>query len=113
MRTITERLKDAVNQFPAIEEHPRKLFVDSLAEIERLQEQIFEQRQYKDFYTAVDYSKSFIMQKQAAAVESEIVNLCSDLRKSGYSGISVKELLHESVSRSSRIRNEAKKFDDQ
>jgi len=49
----------------------------------------------------------------AEAVEYEIISLCGDLRKSGYSGISVKELLHESVSRSSRIRNEAKKFDDQ
>ena len=42
MSNITERLKDAVNQFPAIEEHPRKLFVDSLAEIERLQARVAE-----------------------------------------------------------------------
>jgi hypothetical protein len=42
MSNITERLKDAVNQFPAIEEHPRKLFVDSLAEIERLQVRVAE-----------------------------------------------------------------------
>jgi hypothetical protein len=58
-------------------------------------------------------SETFIKRKQAEAVEYEIISLCGDLRKSGYSGISVKELLHESVSRSSRIRNEAKKFDDQ
>jgi len=48
MSNITERLKDAVNQFPAIEEHPRKLFVDSLAEIERLQVRVAE------LYSALD-----------------------------------------------------------
>jgi hypothetical protein len=58
-------------------------------------------------------SEAFILRKQAEAVEYEIISLCGDLRKSGCRGISVKELLHESVSRSSRIRNEAKKFDDQ
>jgi hypothetical protein len=58
-------------------------------------------------------SEAFILRKQAEAVEYEIISLCGDLRKSRYRGISVKELLHESVSRSSRIRNEAKKFDDQ
>lgn len=56
---------------------------------------------------------AFILRKQAEAVEYEIISLCGDLRKSKYRGISVKELLHESVSRSSKIRNEAKKFDDQ
>ena len=58
-------------------------------------------------------SEAFILRKQAEAVEYEIISLCGDLRKSKYRGISVKELLHESVSRSSKIRNKAKKFDDQ
>jgi hypothetical protein len=58
-------------------------------------------------------SEALILRKQAEAVEYEIISLCGDLRKSGYRGISAKELLHESGSRSSRIRNEAKKFDDQ
>jgi lambda repressor-like predicted transcriptional regulator len=66
-----------------------------------------------DALDEVPSTEAFILRKQGAAVESEIVNLCSELRKSGYSGISVKELLHESISRSSRIINEAKKFDDQ
>jgi len=66
-----------------------------------------------DALDEVPSTEAFILRKQAAAVESEIVDLCSELRKSGYRGISVKELLHESVSRSSRIRKEAKKFDDQ
>ena len=57
-------------------------------------------------------SEAFILRKQAEAVEYEIISLCGDLRKSKYRGISVKELLHESVSRSSKIRNKAKKFDD-
>ena len=42
MSNITERLKDAVDQFPAIEDHPYTLFFDSLAEIERLQAQVAE-----------------------------------------------------------------------
>ena len=42
MSTITERLKDAVDQFPAIEDHPHTLFFDSLAEIERLQARVSE-----------------------------------------------------------------------
>ena len=42
MSTITERLKDAVDQFPAIEDHPYTLFFDSLAEIERLQARVAE-----------------------------------------------------------------------
>jgi hypothetical protein len=66
-----------------------------------------------DALDEVPSTEAFILRKQAEAVEYEIISLCGDLRKSGYRGISVKELLHESVSRSSRIRNEAKKFDDQ
>ena len=42
MSTIKERLKDAVDQFPAIEDHPHTLFFDSLAEIERLQARVAE-----------------------------------------------------------------------
>ena len=42
MSTITERLKDAVDQFPAIEDHPHTIFFDSLAEIERLQARVSE-----------------------------------------------------------------------
>jgi len=70
---------------------------------------------WSSFCDVIDDNNSgaFILRKQAEAVEYEIISLCGDLRKSGYRGISVKELLHESVSRSSRIRNEAKKFDDQ
>ena len=70
---------------------------------------------WSSFCDVIDDNNSgaFILRRQAEAVEYEIISLCGDLRKSGYSGISVKELLHESVSRSSRIRNEAKKFDDQ
>ena len=66
-----------------------------------------------DALDEVPSTEAFILRKQAEAVEYEIISLCGDLRKSGCRGISVKELLHESVSRSSRIRNEAKKFDDQ
>ena len=70
---------------------------------------------WSSFCDVIDDNNSgaFILRKQAEAVEYEIISLCGDLRKSGYRGISVKELLHESVSRSSKIRNKAKKFDDQ
>jgi len=42
MSPITERLKDEVDQFPAIEDHPYTLFFDSLAAIERLQARVAE-----------------------------------------------------------------------
>ena len=148
MSTITERLTDAARLYPIIEDQPYSLFVDSLAEIERLQARVAELYDLikyaqvdsgvcmcgddiKDHNQAIGHSpvdvwdhaveqinkegssEAFILRKQAAAVEYEIISLCGDLRKSGYRGISVKELLHESVGRSSRIRNEAKKFDDQ
>ena len=103
MSTITERLKDAVNQFPAIDDHPYTLFFDSLAEIERLQSRVAE------LYSALDSvnerladgcqlsgdeiddvdaallntgCEAFILRKQADAVleflarEAPLINLC-------------------------------------
>jgi len=40
MSNITERLVEAAKLYPIIEDQPYSLFVDSLAEIERLQEQV-------------------------------------------------------------------------
>ena len=42
MSTITERLTDAARLYPIIEDQPYSLFVDSLAEIERLQARVAE-----------------------------------------------------------------------
>lgn len=54
-----------------------------------------------------DNSQPWLLRKQAEAVEEELLALAGELRRQKYTGINIKELIHEAGSRAQRLRQQA------